>query len=162
MSTSITASTVSPFTGLELQDTNFNVSASWPAVVRVISASVVVGVAAVSASSPSIYYPNVCYPTVGKFIVQVYNSALTNSSASFTNYVGLQESSDNVVWNDIAVFTSSLLTCTDNGALGTPAGTVQVLLTPQAKPYLRAQATAVLSGSTFGGITGSFGIQTPF
>lgn len=162
MATSITASTVSPFTGLLNQDVNFNVSASFPVVSLSTSASVVVGVFAVSASSPAIYYPNVDYPTVGQFIVKVYHGALTNTSNSAVITVGLQESNDNVTWNNIAAFSTGLVSSTDNGALATAANSMQVLLTPQAKPYLRAVATVPASGSSAGGVTGSFGIQTLF
>ena len=152
MSTSITASTVSPFTGLELQDASYVATATW------VSASA----ANVSSSTAALYLPNVDYPTTGKFIVQVFNNALTNTANSNTNYVKLQESNDSVIWNDIAVFTSSLLPCTDNGSNATPAGSVQVLLTPNAKPYLRASGVSVLLGSTSGGITGSYGVALLF
>ena len=153
MATSITASTVSPFTGLLLEDVNFNVSAAFPA----YNANF-----AVSASTPSIFYPNVDYPTVGKFIVQAYNTTLTNTSNSAVITVGLQESNDNVTWNNIAAFATGLVSSTDNGALATAANSTQVLLTPKAKPYLRAVATVPVSGSTAGGVTGSFGIATLF
>lgn len=162
MATSITASTVSPFTSLLLQDVVYNVTQSWPVVSISKSASVNLGVFAVSASSPAVYYPNVGFPTVGKFIVSVYTTALTNTSGSVVSSVKLQESSDNVNWNDIAVFSTTLCSTTDNGALASPAASTQVLLAPSAKSYLRAVATVPTSGSSYGGVTGSFGINTLF
>jgi len=152
MATSITASTVSPFTGLALQDSLYVATQTW------VSASA----ANVSSSTAALYLPNVDYPAVGKFIVQVYNNALTNTNNSATNYVKLQESNDSVIWNDIAVFTSSLLPVLDNGNNYTTASSVQVLLPPTVKPYIRASGVSVLLGSTAGGITGSYGVALLF
>lgn len=149
MSNSITASTQSPFSGLLMEDANYNVVGTFPAATSGTT------------YTPSVYFPNVNYPVVGSFVVQLYNSALTNTSSSVTSYAGLQESGDGVNWNNIAVFTSSLLTFTDNGG-SAPAGYVQVLLTPNAKPYLRAFATVPATGATAGGITGSYGINVLF
>ena len=149
MANSITASTNSPFSGLNLQDVNFSVSATFP------SAS------AASGSTAAIYFPNVGYPEVGRFIVQVYNTSLTNTAGTNAATIGLQESNDGISWNNIAAFSSSLLVVT-NTAGSASAGTAQVLLTPTAKSYLRAVASTAAGGATAGGITGSFGIQTLF
>jgi hypothetical protein len=159
---SITSSYSGPFNGLLLQDVVFNVSASWPSASVSTSASVNVGVFAVSASTPNIYYPNLDFPTVGQFVVQVYTTALTNSSGSVTSSVRLQESKDGNSWNDVSVFSSTLCSTIDNGALASPAVNTYVLLAPNAKPYLRATATVPATGSTYGGVTGSFGINTLF
>lgn len=152
MATSITASnSTATYSSYFLSDANYTVTATFPS-----------GSGAVSGSTTSLFFPNLCVPTVGKVIIQLSNTALTNSSGSVTNYVGLQESVDNVNWNNIAVFTSSLLPITDNGSLSSPAGSVQVFLSPLAKPYLRAQATVVSGGQAVGGITGSYTLSALF
>jgi hypothetical protein len=148
MATSITASTNSPYSMLNLQDINFNVSAGF-------------GSSSLTASTPAIFYPNVGYPEVGRFAVQVYNTALVGTAGTAAAYVGLQESNDGITWNNIAAFSSSLLAIT-NTAGSASAGTSQVLLTPNAKPYLRAVSTTNAGGAIAAGITGSFGIQTLF
>ena len=148
MTTSITASTVSPFTGLLLQDSNYNASASFPAAGGTVGAT------------PSVYYPNVDYPTVGKFIVQVYNTAVTNTSSSATISMSLQHSADNSTWVNIPQFAASLLSFTDAGSAGATggsavAGTTQVLLPPNVNPYVRVVTSVPTGGSTSGGLTGS-------
>jgi hypothetical protein len=145
---SITGSTNSPYSGLNLQDVNFSVSAAF-------------GSASQVATTPAIFYPNVGYPDVGRFIVQVYNTSLSGTAGTAAAAINLQESNDGITWNNIAAFSSSLLTVT-NTAGSASAGTAQVLLTPNAKPYLRATATTAAGGATASGITGSFGIQTLF
>jgi hypothetical protein len=145
--TSITASTNSPYSNYNLQDTNFNASTSFAS-------------SSFSSSTAAVFYPNVGEPEVGRFVVQVYNTALQGTAAGGA-FIGLQESNDGVTWNNISAFSSSLLTVT-NTAGSASAGTAQVLLTPNAKSYLRAQATTNAGGAVSGGITGSFGIQTLF
>lgn len=148
MANSITASTNSPFSGLLLQDVNFNVSAS-------------VGASATTSSTPSIAYANVDYPTVGKFIVQAFLGQVTATAGTAAIGVTLQESIDNVNWNNIAVFASPLVSSSNSSGTAS-AASVQVLLTPNAKTYLRAQCY-VPSGSVLpNGGSGSFGIQTLF
>lgn len=145
MANSITASTVSPFTGLLLSDSNYYVTASFP------SAS------AAASSSPSLFFPNVDYPTVGKFIVQVSNPLLGGSAGGVSSFVTLQESNDNSTWNNVAPYSSSVLTLTDSS--GTiAASSQQLLLTPKAKPYLRIQVTVPAGGSSLTGISGSTGV----
>jgi hypothetical protein len=148
MANSITASTNSPYSSLNLQDVNFNVSAAF-------------GSASQAATTPSLYIPNIGFPEIGKFIVQVYNTSLTGTAGTVSSNINLQESNDNSTWNNISVFSSSLLAIT-NTAGSASAGTSQVLLTPSAKSYLRAQSSTVNGGATAGGITGSFGLQLLF
>ena len=149
MANSITASTVSPFTGLLLEDANY-----------VVTGAFVVGTTGTT-YTPSVNLANVDYPVVGKFIVQVFNTALTNTAGGVQSWISLQESSDNSTFNNIGAFTSSLLTFTDSSGTAA-AGTTQVLLTPKAKQYLRAAAVVNTGGSTAGGITGSFGLALLF
>lgn len=151
MSNSITASNVAPFSGLILSDANYTVTSNFPA-------------AGATGSSPSLFFPNIEYPTVGKMIVQLTNTALTNSSGSANNYVGLQHSIDNVNWVAIPQFTASLLVITDSGALTSPASATpaQVLLPPNVNPYIRANATVLAGGATTGGITGSYTLSVLF
>lgn len=148
MANSITASTVSPFSGLLLQDVNYNVSASFP---------VPTLLGAVTGSTTSINYANLDYPTVGKFIVQL-NINSTNASAATPVTASLLESSDNVNFNQIAVFSTTMA-----GNSGTGSTSVQVLLTPQAKPFLKAWVSIPASGSASGtALTGTYGITTLF
>lgn len=145
---SITGSTNSPFSGLNLQDVNFSVSAAF-------------GSASQATTTTAVYFPNLGYPEVGRFIVQVYNTALTGTAGTVAANIVLQESSDGTTWNNITAFSTSSLPVT-NTAGSASAGTAQVLLTPTAKSYLRAQATVASGGAIAAGITGSYGIQTLF
>lgn len=133
MANSITASTVSPFTGLLLTDSNFITTASF-------------GGSATTASTPSLAFANIDYPTVGKFIVQVAATNTTVGTGSVN--VVLQESNDNTTWNNIAVFANPIFVSS-----GSVPGSVQVLLTPQAKTYLRAQAQTLTGNNATGSIT---------
>lgn len=131
MANSITASTVSPFSGLLLSDANYVTSAS-------------LGVA--TNNTPSLFFPNIDYPTVGKFVVQVALTAATNTTGSIN--VVLQESVDNANWTTIAIFANPLVTAATTSQ-SSSAASAQVLLSPNtAKPYLRAQAVALTTGAT--------------
>lgn len=123
MANSITASTVSPFTGLLLTDAQYIATASFAT--------------ATTASTPALTFNNIDYPTVGQFIVQVSATNTTTTTGSVN--ITLQESSDNTNWNNIAVFANPLLVSSGSVA----SNSVQVLLTPQAKTYLRASATSI-------------------
>ena len=154
MSTSITSSTSSPYTGLLFQDVNYTVSSSLSA-----SAGVV--------ATPSILFPNISFPEVGHFIVQVYNGTVLNTTSSLVYSMSLQHSKDNVTWVAIPQFSSTLLTTTDSGSGGYAggtgsAGTAQVLLPPNVNPYVRAVAGIPANGFYTGGLNGTFGIQTLF
>lgn len=135
MANSITASTVSPFSGLLLQDSNFIVTTSF-------------GGSATTASSAPITFANIQLPTVGKFIVNIASSNTTTTSGSVN--IVLQESSDNTNWNNIAVFANPIVVST--GSISAPTPT-QVLLTPQAKTYLRVQAQTLTGNNATGSVT---------
>ncbi len=146
---SITASNAGvPYTLPLQQDVNFNTSNSFPS-------------ASISGSTPSVYYANLQYPTTGKFVVQVYNTALTNTNNAAVISMSLEDSADNVTFAPIAVFSPTLLTATDSAG-SAPAGNVQVQLAPTARPYLRVRASVPNSGSKAGGITGSYGLASLF
>jgi hypothetical protein len=101
------------------------------------------------------------YPTTEKVIVQLYNTALTGTSASLVTYMGLQDSADNSSFTDIGCFTSSLLKATDvAGAVAAqiPA-TAQVLLPPNVRQYVRGKVVVPTGAAAAGGITGSFGVS---
>ncbi len=155
---SITASTVSPYTLPLLQDPVYNTSASLP-------------IGGTTGYTPALYFPNLQYPTCGKFTITLYNTAINDNftSASVSNVttsvsMSLQDSTDGVTFTQIARFPTNLLTAVDVTTLSSSvAGNVVVFHGPTNKPYLRGVAI-VNTGSTVttGGITGSFGIITQF
>jgi len=125
MSQSITASNVAvPFTTPLLQDSNYIVSASWPS-------------PGTSTTTPSMNFPNLCWPTVGKFVIQLSTTAINGTSGSQNYTASLQDSADNVTFTNVAAFASNLLTTQDSSGTAS-AASVQVELTPTAKQYLRA------------------------
>jgi len=142
MATSITASTQSPYSLPLLQDVNYNVSASWPAT-------------ATSGSTPSIYFANLDWPTVGQFALSVYSSAVTGINAGSSSYVTLQWAPDNATWVTIPPLSASVITAAST------AVSQLVLLPPPANSsvgyYVRAQATTNQPS-----LAGSFGINTVF
>lgn len=123
MANSITASTVSPFSGLLLSDANYVATASFTA--------------AATSSTPALFFPNLQYPTTGKFIIQVATINTTVSTGSVN--IVLQESSDGTTWNNIATNANPLIATSGSVA----SASVQVSLDPAAKSYLRANAISI-------------------
>lgn len=146
MATSITGSTNTPFNNYILQDVNYNVSASLPAA----GASGSTGFINFNVANP--------FPTTTQVVLNVYFTALTNTSGSQVISASLQQSADSVTWVNATGFASPLLTTTDNGALAAPAATTQVVLGPNALQYYRVNANVPANGAASGGITGSFGL----
>ena len=148
---SITGSNQSPYNGQLFQDAQLYVSAAFPTPS---------GFLAASGSTPSINFG--CFapwPTTDAVTVNLFISALTGSSGGLSTTQSLQESIDNVSWNNIVIFNTILNSSTDN--LSTSASTatnVQVKLGPLAKQYLRTTITVPQSGSAANGITGSYGV----
>jgi hypothetical protein len=148
MANSITASTVSPYSGLLLQDTNFNVSATFPS-------------ASLTGSTAAIQFANLNYPTVGQFEVQLYNTALSNSAGGLTVSMSLQDSADGVTFAAIPAFGTTMLGATDSSGT-VVAGSITVLLPPTVRTYVRAWVSVPSGAGTSGGITGSFGFNSLF
>ena len=95
------------------------------------------------------------YPTVGQFIVQLSTTQILNTSGSLNYTASLQDSADGVTFANVAAFASNLLTTQDASATAS-AASVQILLTPTARPYLRAtigSAAAVSSTNPTGSVT---------
>lgn len=133
MANSITASnSAAPFNSLLLTDANYQVSASY---------------AATSTVSPSVNFQVANpYPTTANVIVYVYTTA---QAAATGSQLTLQESVDNVNWNNIANLANPILS-------GSATNTsVNVGLQPNAKQYLRVSASNYSGGTP----TGNFGFN---
>jgi hypothetical protein len=148
---SITASTVSPISTLNLGDSQYTTTLSWPA-------------SATTTQSAALYFPNLNYPVVGEFILQLSTTAITPTTNSLVYSASLQDSVDGVTFAQMAVFSSTLFSTTD--ASGTaPVTTVQVLLPPPAanpRPYIRATLGTPASIGGQSGPTGSFTLKALF
>src|ERR1017187_5274977 len=94
---SITASTVSPISTLNLTDTQYSTTVNWPA-------------PATTGYTSVLSFPNIGYPTTGKMIVQLSSTAITNTTGSYVYSASLQHSMDNVTFTNVDTLNTSLLT----------------------------------------------------
>lgn len=139
---SITGSTQSPFSSPLLQDVNYDVSVAWP-------------LTATTAVTPSVFFANLDWPTVGHFALSVYSTALTNNAPASASTVALQWGTDNSNFVNVTPLSTTVITATS-------ASVSQLVLLPPPSNtsvgyYVRAQ------GTTNGvGLVGTFGINTLF
>lgn len=141
MSTSITASTQTPYSLPLLQDVNYNVSAAYAATDT-------------SASTSAVNFANFGWPVSGKILLSVYSTAATTATGT-SSYVGLQWSSDNSTWTNVTTVSSSVVVA------GAAAVSQLVSLPPPQTTTANYYVRAV--GTTTGiGISGSFGFNTLF
>jgi hypothetical protein len=92
------------------------------------------------------------YPTTEYVLCQVLMAAAATSTNNKNINVTLEDSANNVTFAIIPIFASPLLQVTDNNGAGWAAQSVQVMLPPTVRRYIRAKATGEANGNPAAGV----------